>query len=59
MSASMTRSPMTSDLPQLREERPDMAICGMTSIAEFGNADGVSRLQGGFNSTLIFKQETR
>ena len=56
MSVSMARSPRLSEIPALREDRPDMGICGMTSIAEFGNADGVSRLQGGFNSTLVFKQ---
>jgi len=58
MSASTARSPMDSEIPLLRNDRPDMALCGMTSIAEFGNADGVSRLQGGFNSTLLFKQES-
>ena len=56
ISVSTARSPMHSEIPALRDDRPDMAICGMTSIAEFGNADGVSRLQGGFNSTLVFKQ---
>ena len=56
MSASISRSPMLSEIPLLREDRPDMTICGMTSLAEFGNADGVSRLQGGFNSALIFKE---
>ena len=59
MNASVSRAPMLSEIPLLREDRPDMAICGMTSLAEFGNADGVSRLQGGFNSALIFKQGSK
>ena len=57
MSASTARNPMISDLPKLRDERPDMALCGMTTMAEFGNADGVSRVQGGFNSTLLIKRK--